>query len=113
GTHRARQTGPNLVETTRSAREIEHSRAVSSMFSGIAGRYDLLNHLLSANIDKRWRRKVREILKTTLADPNSIVLDVACGTGDLSIELARDARAMVIGTDFCRPMLAVAAEKSD
>jgi len=83
------------------------------MFSGIAGRYDLLNHLLSANIDKRWRRKVRAILKTTLADPNSIVLDVACGTGDLSIELARDARATVIGTDFCRPMLAVAAEKSD
>ena len=83
------------------------------MFSGIAGRYDLLNHLLSANIDKRWRRKVRELLQKTLADPNAIVLDVACGTGDLSIELARDSRAMVIGTDFCRPMLAVAAEKSD
>ena len=101
------------METTRSAREIEHSRAVRSMFSGIAGRYDLLNHLLSANIDKRWRRKVRELLQKTLADPNAIVLDVACGTGDLSIELARDACAMVIGTDFCRPMLAVAAEKSD
>ncbi len=101
------------METTRSAREIEHSRAVRSMFSGIAGRYDLLNHLLSANIDKRWRRKVRELLQKTLADPNAIVLDVACGTGDLSIELARDSRAMVIGTDFCRPMLAVAAEKSD
>ena len=101
------------METTRSAREIEHSRAVRSMFSGIAGKYDLLNHLLSANIDKRWRRKVRELLQNTLADPNAIVLDVACGTGDLSIELARDSRAMVIGTDFCRPMLAVAAEKSD
>lgn len=101
------------MEGTRSAREIEHSRAVRSMFSGIASRYDLLNHLLSANIDKRWRRKVRELLQKTLADPSAIVLDVACGTGDLSIELARDARAMVIGTDFCRPMLAVAAEKSD
>ena len=83
------------------------------MFSGIAGRYDLLNHLLSANIDKRWRRKVRELLSDTLADPEAIVLDVACGTGDLSIELARDAKAKVIGTDFCRPMLTVAKGKSD
>ena len=82
------------------------------MFSGIARRYDLLNHLLSANIDKRWRRKVRELLAGTLADPTAIVLDVACGTGDLSIELARDAKAKVIGTDFCRPMLTVAKEKS-
>jgi demethylmenaquinone methyltransferase / 2-methoxy-6-polyprenyl-1,4-benzoquinol methylase len=82
------------------------------MFSGIARRYDLLNHLLSANIDKRWRRKVRELLEDTLAKPEAMVLDVACGTGDLSIELARDSEARVIGTDFCRPMLTVAKEKS-
>jgi demethylmenaquinone methyltransferase / 2-methoxy-6-polyprenyl-1,4-benzoquinol methylase len=82
------------------------------MFSGIARRYDLLNHLLSANIDKRWRRKVRELLEDTLAKPEAMVLDVACGTGDLSIELARDSEAAVIGTDFCRPMLTVAREKS-
>ena len=100
------------MESTRSAREIEHSKAVRSMFSGIAARYDLLNHLLSANIDKRWRKKVREILRPTLNDPEAIVLDVACGTGDLSIELAAGARAMVVGTDFCRPMLSVAQGKS-
>jgi demethylmenaquinone methyltransferase/2-methoxy-6-polyprenyl-1,4-benzoquinol methylase len=82
------------------------------MFSGIAGRYDLLNHLLSANIDKRWRRRVRERLAGVLAKSDALVLDVACGTGDLSIELKRDAAARVIGTDFCRPMLAVAQDKA-
>jgi demethylmenaquinone methyltransferase / 2-methoxy-6-polyprenyl-1,4-benzoquinol methylase len=89
----------------RTESEIQHAAAVRKMFSGIAGRYDLLNHLLSANVDKRWRRKVREILEKTLDNPNAIVLDVACGTGDLSIELQRGAKATVIGTDFCRPML--------
>lgn len=96
----------------RTARELEHARAVRAMFSGIAGRYDLLNHLLSVNIDKRWRRKVRQRLETVLSDPKAVVLDVACGTGDLSIELQRGADAKVIGTDFCRPMLAVAREKA-
>jgi demethylmenaquinone methyltransferase / 2-methoxy-6-polyprenyl-1,4-benzoquinol methylase len=97
---------------TRTANEIEHARAVRAMFSGIAGRYDLLNHVLSLNIDKRWRRLVRQKLQTILDDPNALVLDVACGTGDLSIELQSHAQAKVIGTDFCRPMLAVAAEKN-
>lgn len=82
------------------------------MFSGIAGRYDLLNHLLSANIDKRWRRLVREKLQNILNDPNAVVLDVACGTGDLSVELKLHARARVFGSDFCRAMLEVAREKT-
>ena len=97
---------------TRTANEIEHARAVRAMFSGIAGRYDLLNHVLSLNIDKRWRRLVRQRLQPILDDPAALVLDVACGTGELSIELQSHARAKVIGTDFCRPMLAVAAEKN-
>jgi demethylmenaquinone methyltransferase/2-methoxy-6-polyprenyl-1,4-benzoquinol methylase len=92
--------------------EIEHSRAVRAMFSGIAGRYDLLNHVLSVNIDKRWRRKVRAKLADILANENAVVLDVACGTGDLSIELQTNAKARVIGTDFCRPMLVVAQDKA-
>ncbi len=100
------------METQRTTGEVEHARAVRAMFSGIAGRYDLLNHVLSVNIDKRWRRKVRRILATILDDSNATVLDVACGTGDLSIELQRDAKAKVIGTDFCRPMLDVAQEKA-
>ena len=96
----------------RTEREIKHAEAVREMFSGIARRYDLLNHLLSLNIDKRWRRRVRTGLSDILDDPNATVLDVACGTGDLSIELQTDSKAKVIGTDFCRPMLSIAAEKA-
>jgi demethylmenaquinone methyltransferase / 2-methoxy-6-polyprenyl-1,4-benzoquinol methylase len=81
------------------------------MFAGIAGRYDLLNHVLSLNIDKGWRRKVRAEIGDILADPGALVLDVACGTGDLSLELKQGANATIIGTDFCRPMLDVASQK--
>lgn len=96
----------------RTANEQAHARAVREMFSGIAKRYDFLNHFLSVNIDKRWRKLVRERLAKELADENALILDVACGTGDLSIELQQNARAKVIGTDFCRPMLAVAFDKN-
>ncbi len=92
--------------------EIEHSRAVHAMFSGIARRYDLLNHVLSVNIDRSWRRKVRRELENILAKPDAEILDVACGTGDLAIELAEHANAKVFGTDFCRPMLEIAKEKT-
>ncbi|HEV7699130.1 MAG TPA: bifunctional demethylmenaquinone methyltransferase/2-methoxy-6-polyprenyl-1,4-benzoquinol methylase UbiE [Pyrinomonadaceae bacterium] len=92
-------------------KEAAHSRAVKEMFSGIARRYDLLNHVLSLNIDKGWRRSVRRELADVLACPDSLVLDVACGTGDLAIELQHDSAATVIATDFCRPMLAVARDK--
>lgn len=93
-------------------REAEHAKAVREMFSGIAGRYDLLNHLLSANVDKRWRRKIAKELAHVLRSPASKVLDVACGTGDLAIELRQSGKAFIIGTDFCRPMLLIAGEKS-
>lgn len=98
--------------TSRTASELEHAKAVRAMFSGIASRYDLLNHVLSINIDKRWRKLVRKRLQPILDRDDAKVLDVACGTGDLSIELQSHATAKVIGTDFCRPMLTVAAEKS-
>ena len=96
----------------RTANEIAHARAVREMFAGIAGRYDLLNHLLSINIDKRWRRRVRDELAGVLADPAALVLDVACGTGDLSIELQQNSAAKIVGSDFCRPMLEIAKEKA-
>ncbi|HQU82800.1 MAG TPA: bifunctional demethylmenaquinone methyltransferase/2-methoxy-6-polyprenyl-1,4-benzoquinol methylase UbiE [Pyrinomonadaceae bacterium] len=96
----------------RTANEIAHAKAVREMFSGIAKKYDFLNHFLSVNIDKRWRRLVRKKLETILADENSVVLDVACGTGDLSVELQTNAKAKVFGTDFCRPMLAIAFDKN-
>jgi demethylmenaquinone methyltransferase/2-methoxy-6-polyprenyl-1,4-benzoquinol methylase len=67
--------------------------------------------LLSANIDRRWRalvvRRVRDQLKT-----DARVLDVACGTGDLSLALASVGDGFVTGLDFCRPMLDLAADKS-
>lgn len=98
--------------TERSSKELEHAQAVHEMFSGIAGRYDFLNHLLSVNIDKRWRKVVTSKLKSACSRPDALILDVACGTGDLSVELQRTGPAKVIGTDFCRPMLSVAAEKN-
>jgi demethylmenaquinone methyltransferase/2-methoxy-6-polyprenyl-1,4-benzoquinol methylase len=82
------------------------------MFSGIAGRYDLLNHLLSGNVDKRWRRLVARTLKPSLVE-GARVLDVACGTGDLSLVLADAGEAKVVGLDFCRPMLEVARRKAE
>ena len=92
-------------------KEAAHATAVREMFSGIAKRYDLLNHLLSLNIDKGWRRKVSNELRDILEREDAVVLDVACGTGDLSIELDRNAKARIIGSDFCRPMLTVAQSK--
>ncbi len=96
----------------RTVRELEHARAVREMFSGIAKKYDFLNHFLSVNTDKRWRRLVSKKLKDVLDRADALVLDVACGTGDLSVELQTSGKATVVGTDFCRPMLAIAFDKN-
>jgi demethylmenaquinone methyltransferase/2-methoxy-6-polyprenyl-1,4-benzoquinol methylase len=82
------------------------------MFSTIAGRYDLLNHVLSGNVDKRWRRIVATRVRERLTSSSACVLDVACGTGDLSLTLFEITGARVVGTDFCRPMLDIAAGKT-
>jgi demethylmenaquinone methyltransferase/2-methoxy-6-polyprenyl-1,4-benzoquinol methylase len=100
------------MPSERTADELKHSKAVRDMFSGIASRYDLLNHLLSVNLDKRWRKLVRLKLQEILDNPEANVLDVACGTGDLSLELKKSAKAQIIGTDFCRPMLEIAFDKT-
>jgi len=89
----------------------DHARRVREMFARISPRYDLLNHLLSANIDTRWRRHVVKKLQPLLAE-NARVLDVGCGTGDLSIELFERTAARVVGIDFCRPMLQLAKQKA-
>ncbi len=98
---------------TRTANELAHAQAVKEMFGGIARRYDFLNHFLSLNIDKRWRRIVSAKLLDILDCQDAILLDVACGTGDLSFELQSKAKAKVIGTDFCHPMLAEAKKKDE
>src|SRR5258708_3749916 len=100
------------MENEIDAKEAAHAKAVREMFAGIASRYDLLNHVLSLNIDKRWRRMVANELRGVLDRADATLLDVACGTGDLSLELNKNGKARIIGTDFCRPMLAVASEKN-
>ena len=99
------------MSDTRKAIENDHASRVREMFATIAGRYDLLNHLLSGQMDKRWRRLVARRLRETLPSTEAIVLDVACGTGDLSLELFDTIGARVVATDFCRPMLDIAARK--
>jgi demethylmenaquinone methyltransferase / 2-methoxy-6-polyprenyl-1,4-benzoquinol methylase len=85
------------------------------MFGNIAARYDLLNHLLSGNIDKKWRRSVARSLYATLPSQDyraARILDVACGTGDLSLTLFENGEARIVGIDFCRPMLQIANSKA-
>lgn len=81
------------------------------MFANISARYDLLNHLLSGSLDKRWRQRVARRL-AGIVSADGVVLDVACGTGDLSFALFEAIGARTIGTDFCRPMLEVAQRKA-
>lgn len=82
---------------------------VRSMFSQIAPRYDLLNHTLSLNFDKRWRRFAVSKLTNHLSRPKALALDLCCGTGDLSLELG--AMAETCAVDFCRPMLEISRLK--
>ena len=85
------------------------ARRVRSIFAEIAPHYDLLNHALSFNIDRRWRRFVVKKLDNVLKRPDSVALDLCCGTGDLSLELG--ARTRTLGMDFCHPMLKLALRK--
>ncbi len=85
---------------------------IRGMFGQIAPRYDLLNHLLSLNIDKYWRGRTVKQVAHILANPDARVLDVACGTGDLMLALASRGGATVYGSDFCHPMLVAAHRKA-
>ena len=84
---------------------------IAGMFDAIAGRYDALNHLLSAGLDRRWRRRAVRELRLTGRD---LVLDMCTGTADLAIEAATSrhgAAGQVIGIDFAGEMLRLGAEK--
>lgn len=89
-------------------RQRKRGRRISHMFDKIAPTYDLLNHVLSANIDKRWRDKAVSMLAL---DGSEDVLDACTGTGDLAIALRGAASSRVTGTDFAPEMLSVAREK--
>ncbi|MFQ5776606.1 MAG: bifunctional demethylmenaquinone methyltransferase/2-methoxy-6-polyprenyl-1,4-benzoquinol methylase UbiE [Terriglobia bacterium] len=92
--------------------EQEAAAYVQAMFARIAPRYDFLNHLLSFSRDKVWRRRTAQALSARLADPKAHALDLCCGTGDLTLELARAGAGKVVGGDFVHAMLVQAAEKA-
>jgi len=99
------------------ANEQAAAQWVRGMFGRIAPRYDLLNHLLSFNLDKRWRARTVARVSEILDRPDAQVLDLCCGTGDvlLALEARRtsDTRAhrRLLASDFCHPMLVEARRK--
>lgn len=92
--------------------EQEVSAKIREMFTRIAPRYDLLNHLLSGQMDKRWRARTARELKPILDRADATVLDLCCGTGDLAFSLARNTKARIVGADFSHTMLMRAKDKS-
>jgi len=94
--------------------EREAAAHVQEMFSRIAPRYDLLNHLLSLDIDKVWRRRVARRFSAILHNPTARVLDLCCGTGDLAFAFRREAPAgaEIVGSDFVPEMLIRARAKA-
>ncbi len=90
------------------------AHAVRQMFDSIAPRYDLLNHVLSANVDRLWWRRAARRFRTVLANPDAAILDICCGTGDMTMALLKlrpqDARP-ILAADFARAMLSRGAKK--
>lgn len=88
--------------------------AVRQMFNSIAPRYDLLNHVLSCNIDRIWWNRTARRFQPVLAQPQASVLDVCCGTGDLTLALLRHrptGAAPILAADFSHAMLSRGAQK--
>jgi demethylmenaquinone methyltransferase/2-methoxy-6-polyprenyl-1,4-benzoquinol methylase len=94
------------------ATEAEASRKVREMFTRIAPRYDLLNHVLSLQLDRMWRARVARMVKRILTRPDAVVLDLCCGTGDLALALSKAGTARIVGADFAHPMLVQGKAKS-
>jgi demethylmenaquinone methyltransferase/2-methoxy-6-polyprenyl-1,4-benzoquinol methylase len=87
------------------------------MFSRIAPRYDFLNHLLSFSLDRVWRKKTAKRFRHILVRPDARVLDLCCGTGDLTLALWKEGKSStgkgprIVGSDFAHPMLCRAQKK--
>ncbi len=92
--------------------EKQAARWVRQMFADIAPKYDLLNHLLSFNVDRSWRKLLLKRLAPVLERPDARILDLCCGTGDVLLDLQSKARTPVLGADFCHPMLVTAGRKA-
>ena len=94
--------------------EASAAQAVRQMFDNIAPRYDLLNHVLSANVDRLWWWRTARHFRSILANPDAAVLDICCGTGDMTMALLRHRPAAarpILAGDFSRGMLSRGARK--
>src|SRR5271168_1798630 len=106
-THGAQPVGTSDQESA--------ARAVREMFTSIAPRYDLLNHVLSMNVDRLWWNRTARVFSEVLRQPGAEVLDLCCGTGDMAFALYRrlnGAPTKIIGADFSQAMLVRAEQKS-
>jgi demethylmenaquinone methyltransferase/2-methoxy-6-polyprenyl-1,4-benzoquinol methylase len=95
--------------------EASAAAAVREMFTSIAPRYDLLNHVLSMNVDRLWWNRTARVFSEVLRRPGAQVLDLCCGTGDMAFALYRrlnGAPTKIIGADFSHAMLVLAEQKS-
>jgi demethylmenaquinone methyltransferase / 2-methoxy-6-polyprenyl-1,4-benzoquinol methylase len=99
-------TTPNGTHSEREA-----ARWVREMFGPVARHYDLLNHVLSFNLDKGWRAHTVDRVTPILSRADARVLDLCCGTGDVFLALEERAGRPVLGSDFCHPMLVEANKK--
>lgn len=91
------------------------ARAVREMFTSIAPRYDLLNHVLSLNVDRIWWGRTARAFRHILSRPDARILDLCCGTGDMTFALCRQAgksSPQILGADFSHAMLQRATAKS-
>ncbi len=105
-------TTPRGTQPGGARTEAEVAHRVREMFGRIAPRYDLLNHLLSFQLDRLWRRRVARRVRQILGRSDALVLDLCCGTGDLALAFGRSGKAQVIGADFAHTMLVRAKEKT-
>lgn len=91
------------------------ARAVREMFTSIAPRYDLLNHVLSLNVDRVWWRRTAKTFRHIVTRPDARILDLCCGTGDMTFSLVRAAEKsspQILGADFSHAMLQRASAKA-
>jgi demethylmenaquinone methyltransferase / 2-methoxy-6-polyprenyl-1,4-benzoquinol methylase len=94
--------------------EQSSAAAVRQMFDSIAPRYDLLNHVLSCNVDRWWWWRAARQFREIMARPDAAVLDICCGTGDMTLALLRhrpEAGRPILAADFSQAMLARGIEK--
>src|SRR3954469_3746345 len=91
------------------------AKLVQQMFTEVAPRYDLLNHVLSCNVDRIWWWRAAKTFSPILRKPESRILDLCCGTGDMTLALRNRAGSVqnqILAADFVHTMLVRAASKT-